>query len=253
MKRHYAVHMTQKQFRLSAYQFKPSWLGALILVICVPLFIKLGCWQYGKAMLKLDIEAQYKRAGYSELTHLPTQYDDFTALQYKKVRIKGRYDIANQILLDNQVEGNQPGYHVITPLKIEGSSDVLLVNRGWIAGKSNRNDVPVFITPHNTVEIVGQLWIPSTKVFTLETDEQKQAEASVWQYLDMARYQNAVPNLLPVVIKLDEKSGAGGFVRHWGMPPSKIASHLGYAYQWFGFAIASILIYFFTSFKRRNE
>jgi surfeit locus 1 family protein len=245
--------MTQKQFGLSAYQFKPSWLGALILLICVPLFIKLGFWQYGKAMLKLDIEAQYKRAADSELTHLPTQHEDFSVLQYKKVRVKGRYDIAHQILLDNQVEGNLAGYHVITPLKIEGVNGVVLVNRGWIASKSNRNDVPVFITPQNTVEIVGQLWIPSTKVFTLETDEQKQAETSVWQYLDIARYQKAVPNLLPIVIKLDEKSEAGGFVRHWEMPASKIASHLGYAYQWFGFAIASILIYFFTSFKKRNE
>jgi surfeit locus 1 family protein len=37
------------------------------------------------------------------------------------------------------------------------------------------------------------------------------------------------------------------------MPASKIASHLGYAYQWFGFALASILIYVFTGFKRRTE
>lgn len=245
--------MTQKQFGLSEYQFKPSWLGAVILLICVPLFIKLGYWQYGKAMLKLDIEAKYKLASDGELTFLPTQQANFSELLYKKIRIKGRYDISHQILLDNQVEGNQVGYHVITPLIIEGRADAVLINRGWIPSHSNRNNIPVFITPSNEVEVFGQLWIPSKKSFTLETDEQRRAETKVWQYLDVARYQKVVPNLLPVVIKLDQHSEAGGFVRHWEMPASKIASHLGYAYQWFGFAIASILIYFFTALKKRSE
>lgn len=245
--------MTQKQFRLSAYQFKPSWQGALILLICVPLFIKLGFWQYGKAMLKMEIEAQYKETVSSELTQLPNGVEELTALQYKKVRVKGVYDTEHQILIDNQVEGAQAGYHVVTPLKLEGTNDTVLINRGWIVGGVKRNDVPDFVTPSSTVEVVGQLWMPNKKIFTLETDEQRQAETKIWQYLDVARYQKLVPNLLPIVIKLDEKSEAGGFVRHWEMPASKIASHLGYAYQWFGFALASILIYVFTGFKRRTE
>ncbi len=72
--------------------------------------------------------------------------------------------------------------------------------------------------------------------------------------MDMARYQKIVPiRILPLVIKLDAKSTAGGFVRNWQLPPSKIATNMGYAYQWFGFAIASVLIYLFTSIKKANN
>ena len=245
--------MKQKQFALSNYKFRPSWLGAIILLICVPLFIKLGLWQYHKAILKQQIQAQYELNAKEELTSLPGKNGDLSALQYKKVRIKGTYDTKHQILIDNQVEGNQAGFHVITPMKIDGQMDEVLINRGWIAAKENRNDIPEVITPTNEVEVVGQLWLPSSKVFTLETNAQKNGETVVWQYLDISRFQKNMPNLLPVIIKLDEKSDAGGFVRHWEMPPSKIASHLGYAYQWFGFAFASIVIYLFTSFKKQND
>lgn len=251
---HYALHMTQKQFGLKNYTFKPGWLGALILLVCVPIFIKLGLWQYHKAILKQQIQQQQKITLKGVLTTLPTgDFKDFVALEYKKVRIKGNYDPQKQILLDNQVEGNQAGFHVVTPLKIEGRDDYVLINRGWIAGGKNRNDIPAFETPEQRVEVVGQLWIPNSKVFTLESAEQKNANNQVWQYLDIPRYQKILPNLLPVIIKLDAKSDAGGFVRHWQMSESKIVSHFGYAYQWFGFAVASILIYLFVSFKKRND
>ena len=244
--------MTQKQFGLAAYTFKPRWLGALILLVCVPIFIKLGLWQYHKAVLKQQIQAQ-QQSTRGELTSLPSLPADFIALQYKNVRIKGKYNTEKQILLDNQVEASQAGFHVFTPLKIEGTNDYVLINRGWLAGSKSRNDIPKFETPTSSVEVVGQLWLPNKKIFTLESAQQKYAISKVWQHLDMVRYQKTLPNLLPVIIKLDEKSTAGGFVRHWQMPESKIASHFGYAYQWFGFALASVLIYIFISFKKRND
>ena len=244
--------MTQKQFGIARYTFKPGWLGALILLVCVPIFIKLGLWQYHKAVLKQQIQMQ-QRSTKEVLTNLPSLSADFSSLQYKIVRIQGEYKPEKQILLDNQVESNQAGFHVVTPLKIEGTNDFVLVNRGWIAGNKNRNDIPQFETPSNSVEVVGQLWIPSKKIFTLERVDQKLENSKIWQHLDMVRYQKTLPNLLPVIIKLDEKSTAGGFMRHWQMPESKIASHFGYAYQWFGFAAASIFIYLFISFKKRND
>lgn len=244
--------MMQKQFGLANYRFRPSWLGALILLICVSLFMKLGFWQYHKAKLKQQIQVQ-QQSTKEESTSLPSLPTDFIALQYKNVRIKGKYHTQKQILLDNQVEASQAGFHVITPLKIEGTNDYVLINRGWIAGGINRNAIPEFETPNADVEVVGQLWLPNNKIFTLESADQKYANNKVWQHLDMLRYQKTLPNLLPVIIKLDEKSTAGGFVRHWQMPESKIASHFGYAYQWFGFAVASIFIYLFISFKKRND
>jgi surfeit locus 1 family protein len=55
------------------------------------------------------------------------------------------------------------------------------------------------------------------------------------------------------VIRLDAASGAGGFVRNWPRPAERIEMHIGYAYQWFGFALAFFVIYLVVNFRKSNE
>ena len=43
----------------------------------------------------------------------------------------------------------------------------------------------------------------------------------------------------------------GGFARHWVRTDDRIQTHLSYGYQWYGFAIASILIYLYLGFKKK--
>lgn len=247
--------MTQKQFRLAGYIFSPSLFGFLILIVCVPLFIKLGLWQYNKAQLKKEIYSSYEAALGAEALSLPDKLQNLDAWRYQKIKIKGSYDTRYQILLDNQVENSLAGYHVVTPLKREGGNDYVLINRGWVAGGTTRSDVPTISTPSGPVEIIGLVWVPSKNIFTLESNAEKATWNQVWQHMDMERYQKSVAiTVLPIVIKLDAKSNAGGFVRNWQLSASRIATNMGYAYQWFGFAFASILIYLYTSvIKVRNE
>ncbi len=248
------MRMPQKQFRFSNYIFSLSWTGLLVLIICVPLFIKLGLWQYNKAKLKQEIQSSYNASLDNEALSLPVQLDNLDTWKHKKVKVKGHYKTTYQILLDNQVEDSRGGFHVLTPLKIEGRDDYVLVNRGWIAGGATHTDIPKIITPETPVEIVGLVWVPSKKIFTLESKAQKSQWNAVWQHMDLERYQNSVAiNVLPIVIKLDSKSNAGGFVRNWQLPADKIATNMGYAYQWFGFAIASILIFLYTSIRKANH
>ena len=246
--------MTQKQFRLSDFRFRPSWLGFIILIVCIPTFIKLGLWQLNKAHLKQEIQTSYNRSLDNQAQSLPEKLENLDAWNYKKVKMRGYYNAQYQILLDNQVEQSRGGFHVITPLKIDGREEYVLVNRGWIAGNENHTTLPAVATPEGEVEIVGLVWLPSKKIFTLESAAQKSQWQSVWQNMDMQRYQSSVPiKVLPVIIKLDAKSNAGGFVRNWQLPADKIATNMGYAYQWFGFAIASVLIFLFTSVKKVNH
>jgi surfeit locus 1 family protein len=252
--RHYAMRVPQMQFRFSNYIFSLSWTGLLVLMICVPLFIKLGLWQYNKAHLKQEIQNSYNASLDTEALSLPAQFDNLDAWKHKKVTVKGHYKTEHQILLDNQVENSRGGFHVLTPLKIEGRDDYVLVNRGWIAGGATHTEIPIISTPEELVEIVGLVWVPSKKIFTLESKAQKSQWNKVWQHMDLQRYQNSVAiKVLPIVIKLDTKSNAGGFVRNWQLPADKIATNMGYAYQWFGFAVASILIFLYTSIKKTSN
>ncbi|MES2546569.1 MAG: SURF1 family protein [Pseudomonadota bacterium] len=250
------------QFRFLNVEFKPTWLGTLITLVCIPTFIKLGYWQYDKAVLKQKIQANFEQTSAKQNPNLKDYLGNSEQLEFKKVEVEGKYDTAYQILIDNKVENSLAGYHVITPLKIHNSDTYVLVNRGWIQGNKKRADIPVFDTPTGELTVKGMAWLPTKKIFTLEDSSQpeqvKHAPTKaewqlVWQNLDMQKYVNTAPiKILPVIVKLDNDSPAGGFVRNWQMSADRIVTHMGYAYQWFGFAFAALMIYLYLSMKKIN-
>jgi surfeit locus 1 family protein len=244
------------QFKFLNFQFDFNWLSTLIVIVCIPIFIKLGLWQYNKAEIRQSIQNQYEASLNKQVANLGDNLTHPKALQFQQTSVNGHYETQYQFLLDNQVENSQAGFHVITPFKIEGAEQYVLVNRGWIPGAASHDDLPKFATPEEPMQIQGMVWVPSDKIFTLEAkvdhdQAQVQTWQMVWQHLDMKKYKQSAPiQVLDVIIKLDSASKAGGFVRNWQMPPSKIMTNLGYAYQWFGFAFATLAIYLYTSVKR---
>jgi surfeit locus 1 family protein len=249
--------MSYLQFRISDYRFRPNLIGTILMLVCIPLFIKFGFWQYNKAEQKQILQDMYDKALVSEPVDLPLEFTDLDSWRYRAVRVVGTYVPEYQILLDNQVEQERAGYHVITPLKIRQSDKHILIDRGWILAHPDKSVLPVIETPAGEQEIVGHLWLPSTKFYSLEHQQAVVKEAEwerVWQNMDMARYQQSVDiEVMPLAIRLDAKSEAGGYLRVWPRPAERITTHIGYAYQWFGFAVAAVLIWIFTSFKRRES
>ncbi|MDO9234280.1 SURF1 family protein [Methylotenera sp.] len=256
------------QFRVNRYIFRPTLMGIVITLICIPLFIKFGLWQYNKAQQKLAIQTAYNHAKVDEaiqfpLNHIKNEQLDIDDWKFKKVAVTGVYDTKYQFLLDNQVEGKRVGFHVITPLKIDHTSRYVLINRGWVLGKDTHTDLPIFNTPVGTQTIIGQIWVPSKKIFTLEAEpmavnsgkSNSEPWKMVWQNMDIDKYKQLVPfTVSDMAIKLDQNSEAGGFVRNWQVPAERITTHIGYAYQWFGFAFATLLIFIYMSFtKDRHE
>ncbi len=256
--------MKQLQIRLMGWVITPSLIGVIAIAVCIPLFIKLGLWQYHKAQQQLLVQAAYQQSVTNLAIDLPLNLASYNDLKYKKVKVSGHYETKFQILLDNQVENDRAGFHVVTPFKIANTSQYVLVDRGWILGKDTHTELPAFDTPSNNLEVVGQVWLPSVKIFSLEKKIAKsnlnnKADAIattwqlLWQYMDMAKYKASAPiTVLPVVIRLDAQSHAGGFVRNWQIPADRIATNLGYAYQWFGFAVAALSIFLVMSIKRQS-
>jgi surfeit locus 1 family protein len=243
------------QFKLLGYEFRFGWISTLFTLLCMALFIKLGFWQYHKAEFKRNIENQYQASLKKQDVSLSDHLDNPEQLQYQKVHVVGQYEPQYQILIDNQVEGDQVGFYVVTPFKIKGKDLYVLINRGWIAGSANHQEVPTFDTPVGEQAISGMLWIPSAKIFTLEDVNDSQAVGKVWQlvwqHLDMKKYQaNAPMHVLNVIVKLAPEQVDGGFVRNWQLPPSRIMTNLSYAYQWFGFAFAALAIYLYSNIKK---
>lgn len=237
------------------YRFKPSILTSILTPLLMILFIKFGFWQWNKAEQKQALQATFDARLKDQPTELPQQVTDVEYWRYRRVHVRGTYDISHQILLDNQMNGDVAGYHVITPLKPANTNTYVLVDRGWVA-MGDRSTAPQISTPQGQVEAVGFAWVPSRKFYELQAPPPLDGQwQPLWQNMDMDRFKQAVPfHILPFIIRLDANSNAGGFLRDWPRPAERIETHIGYAYQWFGFAAALLLIYLFVNLKKiENE
>lgn len=237
------------------YQFRPKISMTIAAIAAAALCVELGSWQYDKAQAKLALQQQLEIGLNNKPSNLPITIEDKEDWRYKRVTFSGVYDTRYQVLLDNQVNDNRVGYHVITPVKVEGISEkYVLVNRGWIKGNLNRQ-VPKVDTPTGLQVFQGDIFFPLSKFFTLESPQPTNAEWQlVWQHIDMERYIKTVPfEVLPYVIKLSPESDGAGFARNWPLPSDRVNVHLGYAYQWFGFALTLLVIYIVLNVKKVNK
>jgi surfeit locus 1 family protein len=239
---------------MNQYRFKPKFGMTFATLIVMALCIRLGFWQYNKAQSKILAQQQIDQGLKQAPVKLPSIINDKDEWRYKRVSFKGVYKPEYQMILDNRVHNGKAGYHVITPVKIDGDSHYVLVNRGWIIGAPDRQ-LPFIATPEDEFEFVGDVEFPLDKVFTLEADIPKDAMwQPLWQHIDMNRYQSMVPfGVKPYIIRLSPNSTADGFVREWPVPKNRITVHLGYAYQWFGFAFTLFVIYIALNIKKLSK
>ena len=240
-------------------RFRPLLWPTLAAAALVPLFVVAGQWQWNKAAAKLEVQQQ-RDAGQSEAAiAIAATPVDAEALRYRPVVARGHYDLSHQILIDNRIHNGRAGYHVITPLHVEGSTRRLLVNRGWIAAPAERRDLPQFTTPTGTVEVEGTASLPSSHYFTLAREHSGAVDTAqspwqvVWQNLDLDAYAKAAGFAVqPIVVELGAQSTAGGFVREWRLADDRRTTNLGYAFQWWGFAATTVVLWLVYSWRRAS-
>jgi len=216
--------------------------GGLLLAVLLPTFVSLGLWQWRKAETKTALQVELDARSADTPVAMPGQPVAADTLRYRRVILRGTYDAAHQVLIDNRPYREQAGYHVVTPLRLEGSTLSVLVNRGWLPAPADHRVIPVAAVPAGPVELTGIATLPGQRFFTLAA-QPASGWAPVWQNLDLERFHSAVPYPLHgVVVQLDP-SAPGGYVRDWPRPDERAERHRSYALQWFGFALASLGIW----------
>ncbi|WP_459950722.1 SURF1 family protein [Denitratisoma sp. agr-D3] len=238
-------------------RFAPRWWSIPLVAACVALFVHLGQWQQGKAERKQEAQerlAQQVHRGPIALPTIPLAPTDLDALNYAPVTVRGRFEPERQFLVDNRVYQERAGYHVITPLHLAGSDLRLLVNRGWIPAAADHRDIPPITTPGEELTLSGIALVPGQRFFTLGAEPPQGAGIPwqvLWQNLDLARFQAAVPYPVHGLVLQLDASAPAGFVRDWPRPDERWEKHLSYALQWYGFAVSALLIWFFMGWQRR--
>lgn len=216
--------------------------GGLLQLLLLPAFIALGLWQWNKAEQKTALQAALDSGRTAPAIALPDTPVDADTLHHRRVVLRGHYDAAKQVLIDNRLYRERAGYHVITPLRLAGSEMHVLVNRGWLPAAADHSRQPDAPVPVGEVELTGIAVLPSSRFFNL-VDQPTAGWQPVWQNLDLERFRSVVAYpLQPLVVQLDAEA-PDGFVRDWPRPDERADRHRSYALQWFGFAIASLAIW----------
>jgi surfeit locus 1 family protein len=222
----------------------------LATLVGLAVFCYLGAWQSGKGdRLAMELERRAQRSHQDPSAMTGSLVDGQVAQDVPYV-VAGTYEVQHQVFLDNRQENDQPGVHVITPLKIDDSETRVLINRGWVGWTSGRGAMPEVATPRGRVQIIGLATVPSTKKFFLMPDH-PETSAKLWSKLDMTRFQKQLGHpLQPVVLQQTDGDAPDTLVRHWPPPDDRVSKHRGYAFQWYGMAVALFLFYLFASVRK---
>lgn len=105
--------------------------GLLILMPVVS--FGLGTWQVKRLQWKLDLISRAEDRLLLPPIDLPPMVDAEAAneFDYRRVRVSGSFDHTQEMLVGPRLYRDRRGYFVVTPLKRENAS-TLLVFRGWI-------------------------------------------------------------------------------------------------------------------------
>ena len=219
----------------------------LAAIVGVAITVSLGNWQLGRAAQKVErkerIEAQAAqppiRVGADELAA--------SDIELRRVEARGVFDPRHTVFVDNRVRRGVPGFHVVTPLRIEGSARHVLVNRGWIAWEPERSRLPQVRTPTDAVTVSGIAVVPSPRVFELSDAV---VEGRIWQNLTLDRFRKAAPIAIQPFVIRQQSALDDGLVREWDAPDFGIDKHYGYAFQWFALAATIVIFYAVTRYRR---
>lgn len=236
-------------------RFRAGLVPTLAVLALLPVLLALGWWQLQRAAEKQSLQEEYDVRALGPAVKIEPRPQRAEDLRFYRVSARGHYEPQRQVLIDNRVHQGRAGFHVVTPLRVDGSEVRVLVNRGWIPLGSDRAHLPPVETPTGLQEIAGVATVPASMPFRLGPEAALQDNGqTVWQHMDLARFAGAVPYpVQPVVILLDPQSPAGGFTRDWTRLDAGIAVHQGYAFQWFMLAATLLAIYLFLGFRRRAD
>lgn len=154
--------------------------------------------------------------------------------KWTPVRLEGRYIEQRQVLVRNRPLNGQPGFHVLTPLRLADGA-VFVIDRGWVPTGS-QHDVPdrVPAPPAGEVSVVVRLKEGEPTLANRSAPPGQLATIhlpTVAAGLDEPTYVNAYGVLASESPEPEERPVAQ--VR----PPEDEGPHLSYALQWVAFGV----------------
>lgn len=216
----------------------------LAAVVGVGVTASLGWWQWDRAAQKLALQSALEArssmppVGVKEIEALRAGDE---SLQYRRVRLEGRWLADRTVFLDNRPMQSRTGFIVVTPLQWAGGA--VLVQRGWAPRNfEERTRLPEVPTPPGMVEIEGRIAPPPARLFEFDAD----ASGPIRQNIDLQKFSREIGVTLAPISVRQVDAAPDGLLRDWPRPAVDVATHYGYVFQWWSMAalIAGLYVWY---------
>lgn len=238
--------------RAGHLEIRCNWIVALCLLLTIAGLVRLGFWQLARAQEKIAEQAEFQQSGTLQatpITEIPIAGPELDALQHqnRRVTLTGAYLNRNPILLIYQTWEEQPGFEIVTPVRVVGDDRLVLVSRGWSGINAVEELAATLPQIDGTVALEGQLYIPTPAEAARSNSMNASANVTT-EWPLVLRYLNIdeiAPHfrepLFPYVVRL-APSQPGVLIRHWPLVQVDANRNFSYALQWFAMAIAVVIV-----------
>ena len=260
-----------------------SIIPTLAAVLVTVLTLSLGSWQLRRADEKTQLAQVRDSAASAAPITIGPQIAKAQLLDNKRVVATGVFELERSVFIDNRTHNGRAGFHVVTPLRIDGmdggkssgnssstsssTSDGTItriaVLRGWVPRNiQDRNQLPSLKPIDGSVTITGLAQISLGKAFDLTQLKSidpaqmivPNSSQRIWQQFAVEPYAKWLggpsplqPVLIRQLVNIDD-----GLIRDWPQPANDVNKHLGYAFQWFGLSALTVFLWGFYAWRGRK-
>lgn len=236
-----------------AIRFRFRFVPFIVATMLIALGISLAQWQTRRGDEKMALQAQLESRQSEPAIDLSQLISDPAAIEFRKVRLQGRFLPDWPVYLDNRPHGGIAGFYLLMPFKITASNVYVLVARGWFPrNPADRTQMPLVTTPDGTVEISGIARRDIGHVMQLGALEVPKAGAIV-QNLDIAEFAKSSGLQLQPVLVEQVSASDDGLIRDWPHPATGVERHRAYAFQWYALALMAFIFFVATGFRREEK
>jgi surfeit locus 1 family protein len=224
------------------------WLITLAMLVVTGATLALGAWQLDRGRQRDALQAAIQER--QQLPPLPQEALASGAatadLLHRPVLLRGTWLARHTVFLDNRQMRGKPGFYVVTPLRLEGSGSVVLVERGWAPRNfADRAQLPPVRTADGPVTVRGRIAPPPAKLYEFDGAQ----PGTIRQNLDLDRFraETGLP-LLALAVRQTGDDAADGLLRDWPEPGSGAEKNYGYAFQWWALSALTAILYVWFQF-----
>ncbi len=228
------------------YRFllRPSWVLLHVTVVAtIVLMINLGLWQFDRYHERLDfneivsarIEAQPQDLN-ELLLEIETGTKTTNEAEWLNVFASGEYLDEQTVNAVNRSQGGFSGVDPLTPMRIAGGNQLVLVNRGFIAQSAQNQEFAQ--TPVGTVEVLGRVRVSEVRKTGGLSDPADGVLKEVIN-IDLNRLGQQIQDLnTEIFIEVLKSNPADSMLLvPIADPILSSGSHLSYTAQWFIFSV----------------